>query len=266
MSGFDGRLLVFDTETTGLDVARDRIVELGACHFERRAYVEHRKTLLDPGVPIPADASAVHRITDARVAGKPRFADIAERFVAHLDGRAHGGAPPTLVGYNALAFDVPLVNAELARAGLTYRIDPEAVVDAMIFVRWHLRELRSRALEPVCERFGVKLERAHSAAADARATGELLFRLIEAGLVPDELDEAFAEQRELASRLALEWERFGYWLYRDRSEGFLRLGAGRYCGEPLDAVDTGYLEFLLKKVDDLPSGVREELERRLVPA
>jgi DNA polymerase-3 subunit epsilon len=266
MRGFDGRLLVFDTETTGVEVERDRIVELGAAYFEARAYVEHRRNLIDPGVPIPEGASAVHGITDARVAGKPSFAVVAPRFVAHLDGSERDDGPPVLCGYNALAFDVPLVNAELARVGLAYRIDPAMVVDPVIFVRWHLRALRSRALEPVCAHLGVSLEKAHSAAADARATGELLFRMIDAGHVPDDLDEALSEQAELAERLALEWERFGYWLYRDRSDGFLRLGAGRYCGEPLDSIDAGYLDFLLHKIDDLPAGAREELERRLVPA
>lgn len=264
MASFDDRLLVFDTETTGTDPASDRIVELGACYFEGRRYAERRRNLVDPGVPIPEEASAIHGITDAHVAGKPRFEELAARFVAHLDGSAKGGARPMLSGYNARAFDVPLLNAELERAGLHARIDLDEVHDPFIFVRWHLRSLRKRNLSSACAHFGITLDQAHSAAADARATGELLFRMIERGLVPDDPGEALEEQTMLAERLAAEWEAFRYWLYRDRVDGFLRLGAGRYCGDPLDEVDLGYLSFLLEKVEDLPRGVREELERRLI--
>ncbi len=266
MPSFDDRLFVFDTETTGVDPASDRVVELGACYFEGRKFVEERRNLVDPGVPIPEGASAIHGITDARVAGKPRFRELAARFAAHLDGSAKDGARPILSGYNARAFDVPLLNAELERAGVDARIDVAEVHDPFVFVRWHLRDLRSRNLTSACGHFGIALEKAHSAAADARATGELLFRMIERGLVPDDPAEALEEQALLEGRLALEWEAFSYWLYRDRADGFLRLGAGRYCGEPLDDVDPGYLSFLLDKIEDLPRGVREELERRLVPA
>ncbi len=266
MAGFDDRLLVFDTETTGTDPASDRVVELGACYFEARAYVEHRRMLVDPGVPIPDEASAIHGITAARVSGKPRFAEVGARFALHLDGSAKGSPAPRLAGYNALAFDVPLLNAELARASLDARIDPTSVHDPFVFVRWHLRGLRSRNLSSACTHFGISIENAHSAAADARATGELLFRMIADGYIPDDPAEALGLQAELAARMAVEWDEFKYWLYRDRDEGVLRLGAGRYCGERLDEVDPGYLSFLLDRIEDLPRGVREELERRLEPA
>src|SRR5699024_4495742 len=98
MRDFGDRLLVFDTDTTGLDTSKDRIVELGACYFEERAHVESRRNLINPGFPIPKGASDVHGITDARVADKPRFAEVAPRFVTHLDGSNRDGQAPLLCG------------------------------------------------------------------------------------------------------------------------------------------------------------------------
>jgi DNA polymerase III epsilon subunit-like protein len=169
--------------------------------------------------------------------------------------------PPVLAGYNAVRFDAPLINAELARIGVDPRIDPDRVIDPFFFVLWHLRGLRSRKLGFVCERFGVSLVDAHSAAADAVATGEVLFAMIREGLLPDDVEEALAAQADLRERLDLEWERFSYWLYEDRVDGTLRLGAGKHCGAPLTEVDSSYLGFLLNKIEDLPFEVRALFER-----
>ncbi|MFO0692963.1 MAG: 3'-5' exonuclease [Polyangiales bacterium] len=263
MDGWKRRLLVFDTESTGVDVATDRVVELAAVYFVDGKFEDKRQMLVNPERPIPKEATEVHGIGDAEVRGKPAFRDIADRFAMHLDGRALSGEPPLLVGYNAIAYDVPLLNAEFARAGHPARIDASHVVDPMITVRWHLRHLRSRKLGDVCERFGVKLANAHRAWADAQATGELLFALVAEGLVPEEPEAMLEEQERLVPLLEREFEDFSYWLYRDREDGALRLGAGKYCGEPLDDVDTGYLEFLCAKMSDLPERVRQEFERRL---
>lgn len=256
---FDSRLLVIDTESTGTDPATDRIVELAAVYFEGRAYVSHRQMLVDPEVPIPREASEIHHITDAKVAGKPKFHEIAGAFLRHVDGEPDGTEPPLLVGYNALAFDVPLLDAELARAGIDRRLDASRVLDPMVFVRYHLRHLRQRNLSAVCSHYGVKLENAHRAQADARATGKLLLRMVDAGVIPDDVDAALARQAEYRRTVDDEWTEFMYWLYRDRDDGRLRIGAGKHCGTPLAEVDGGYLDYLLAKVDDLPTGVRNAI-------
>jgi DNA polymerase III subunit epsilon len=260
MNGFEGLFLVFDTETTGVDTTEARIVELGAAFFEGGQFVEARKMLVNPGVPIPAEASRVHGIFDHAVAEKPSFAEVGARFVAHLDGSARGGQVPHLAGYNAVSYDVPIINNELARHGIEHRIDAALVHDPIIFIRYHLRHLRRRDLTSACEELGVTLERAHSAAADAKATGEVLFRLIERGLIPSSADAALAAQEELRRALEAEWDEFGYWLYRDREEGFLRMGAGKHCGLPLETVEPGYLDFVLGKSDDMTEAARAAFE------
>ena len=250
------RILVFDTETTGIDPASDRIVELGAAYFQGGQRREHRRMRVHPGRPIPPEASAIHGICDHHVQASPSFAEVGARFIKHLDGSALDGAPPVLCGYNAVRYDAPLVNAELARCGHGARVDEARVIDPFFFVAWHLRGLRSRKLTSVCEHYGVILAHAHSAAADALATGEVLLCMVRAGLVPDDVDAALAEQAALSTRVDAEWARWSYWLYEDRQDGSLRLGAGKHCGQPLRSVDPGYCRFLLENIADLPDDVR----------
>ena len=247
---------VFDTETTGVDALLDRVVELGAVSFAGGKRVDERRMRLNPGQPIPPGASAIHGISDRDVAGKPPFAEVAERFAMYLDGRMHGGVLPWLAGYNATGFDVPLLNAEFARVGSSYRIDEGRVVDPMLFVRWHLRHLRSRSLENICAHFGIDAGRSHSALDDARATATLLFRLIDEGIIPKDVHAALQKQAVLKPQLEAEWKAFSYWLYHDRSDGRLRLGAGSYIGTALTDASPDYLRSLLSKVGDLPERVR----------
>ncbi|MFO0574686.1 MAG: 3'-5' exonuclease [Polyangia bacterium] len=248
---------VFDTETTGVDVSRDRVVELGAIGCDGSGPRDARKMRLDPKMPIPAAASAIHGIYDEHVRGKPTFAAIAGRFLEYLTGQAQGHAAPWLCGYNALGFDVPLLNAELRRAGLEAQIDTANVVDPMVFVRWHLRHLRSRSLESACQHLGIPLLRAHSALDDATATLKLLLAMVERGMMPRTLGEVLDEQARLAKLMQAEWEQYSYWLYHDRTDGRLRLGAGSYCGRYLGEVSSDYLQSLVHKVADLPAKVRE---------
>ncbi len=257
------RLLVVDTETTGIDVTTDRVVELGAAYFDGGRPAGLRRTLVDPERPIPPEASAVHGIRDEDVRGQPVFARVAPRLVAHLDGTESGGTPPIVAGYNAVGYDVPLLNHELARAGVEFRIEPSRVIDPILFVRWHHRGLRSRKLGDVCAHYGVRLDAAHTACADAAACGHLLFAMVERGMIPVDVEEALETQARLAPRLEAEWTRFRYWLYEDRADGVLRLGAGKHCGTPLEQADPGYLAFVIDTIADLPDEVRAAFSQRL---
>lgn len=113
----EARILVFDTETTGPDPDTCRIVELGAVAVRGRSIQERLHTYVNPGCPIPPETTEVHGITDAQVADAPTFAGLLDRAVARFS------AFPLLVGYNALHFDAPLVNAELERVHSGFRLD-----------------------------------------------------------------------------------------------------------------------------------------------
>lgn len=247
---------VFDTETTGVDVLNDRVVELGAVCIEAGVQSDKRKMRLDPQVAIPKGASDIHGIKDEHVRGKPTFSEVASRFLEYFGERPPSSRAPWLCGYNATGFDVPLLNAELLRIGMNASIDVQRVVDPMVFVRWHLRHLRSRSLESACQHFRIELLRAHSALDDAAATAALLLQMVECGLIPATIHGALLEQRRFAKIMQEEWDQWSYWLYRDRQSGELRLGAGSHCGSPLGEVSADYLHSLVTKVADLPAQVR----------
>jgi len=257
-------LLVLDTETTGLDVENDRVVQLGAVYWKAGERLGKRRSMLvNPGIPIPQGAEKVHGIGDAQVASAPDFAQVGARLARHLADGPDGSGPPALCGYNAVSYDIPLLNAEFARHGLSVRIDPGQVLDPIVFVRWHHRGWRFRKLEVVAQQYGFTLRDAHSAAADAEATAEVMSAMMSAGLIPADWDEALQTQHRLQQSLDEEWKKYGYALYRDRSDESLRLGFGKHTGCLLDDVDPQYLRFCHDTFADLTPETREQFSRRL---
>lgn len=256
----DARILVFDTETTGIDPAEARIVELGAVAIAASKSVEKLHTFVNPGCLIPPEVSAIHGVTDDDVASAPTFAELAPRVAERFRGF------DVVAGYNAAHYDVPLINAELARAGSDFHVDERRVLDPVVFVRWHLRQLRDRTLGAICDHLAITLDNAHSAVADSIAAGRVLFHLVRLGLIPDDVDAALAAQAEHQAAEQVEGERWTYWLYTCRADGkTLRIGCGKHCGRRLDDVDPDYLRFLLRTIYDLPPAVRSEFESTVTP-
>jgi len=158
-------IIFFDLETTGTSVTRDRIVELCAIKLHPDGTREECHHLINPSIPIPAGATAVHGITNEMVAGKPLFRELATGladFFQHSD----------LGGYNIRRFDVPLLMEEFHRVKkYPVNIHEVKVVDAMAI--FHSKEKRdlSAALKFYCQR---EHEQAHSAKADVLATIDIL--------------------------------------------------------------------------------------------
>jgi len=102
---------ILDTETTGFDPVEHRIIEIGVVRMQGFRKISEKRWLLDPLMPIPAEATKVHGITDAMVRGMPTFEDIATDFLDYIEDT-------TLVIHNA-EFDMRFLNHELANIGLT---------------------------------------------------------------------------------------------------------------------------------------------------
>lgn len=154
------RPLVFlDFEATGLDVGNDRIVELTLVRVEPGGASDWLDTLVQPGVPIPPQATAIHRITDADVAPAPTFAEIAPRLLRTLRGA-------DLCGFNLARYDLPLLDAELERSGLSRGGSARIVDVCVIFKRMERRDLTA------AHRFycGGEPVAAHSASGDVATT------------------------------------------------------------------------------------------------
>jgi DNA polymerase III epsilon subunit-like protein len=193
---------VIDTECTGKTPGIDRAVSVGFARFERGELVARIERLVDPQVLIPAEATAIHGITDEMVAGKPMIGDVFREpeVVSILDG-----AQPA--AYNA-PFDrnfVPPFGADWTWPW----------VDVLSIVRKVDRFAKGAGrhkLSAACERHGVTLLDAHSAAADAEATGQLLFKLGQ-----NELPAAYSLGQLIGycRRSEVdEWCRFNEWLSR----------------------------------------------------
>jgi len=247
---------VFDVETTGVKVDEDRVVEFGMALFNPGSKdCERRRVLVNPQRPIPMEAAKIHGISDDKVAD-------CEPFGAHLDRIAPYFKDRVLVGYNAIFFDMPLINADAARCGHSFRITPERLIDVMVFVNWHHRGERSRKLGDISAMYGVVAQRgkAHSAAVDCQMTGELLLAMVKKGIVPDDVDEALAQQERYRVIIDGEYKQWDYWIFRDRQTGRLRMGAGKYAGQLLSEVDKSYLSFMITKATDMRDTVREAFD------
>jgi DNA polymerase-3 subunit epsilon len=162
-------LCVFDLEATGVDPAQDRIVEISVLRREPDGRETLFSSLVNPGVPIPAEAAEIHGITDAMVADQPPFHAIAPRILKAFDGA-------DLAGFNAIRYDVPLLCAEFKRIGADWPGPGRKVLDPhVIFQRKERRDL-SAAYRFFC---GKELAGAHRAEADVRATAEVLWAQVE---------------------------------------------------------------------------------------
>lgn len=157
----DRDLCFFDLEATGLNVVRDRIIQIAIIKYPKGGgEPEELSMLINPGIPISEEAMQVHGITPKDVANKPTFVQVAEKirdFIGNAD----------LAGYNSNRYDIPLLQEEFARAGIDFDTSRRRLIDVQrIFYKMEPRTLRA-ALKFYRNE---EMENAHDAMADVRAT------------------------------------------------------------------------------------------------
>jgi len=184
-------LCFFDLETTGINIANDRIVEIAIVKRLPEGRAEEQRWLVNPECPIPAEATAVHGITNEQVANAPTFKDLAPTirdFIKDCD----------LAGYNSDRFDIPLLAEEFLRADMDIDFKNIKTVDVQtIFHKMEQRTL-SAAYKFYCQK---ELDNAHSALADTQATHEVLMAQLDHYKdLPEDINglSAFATQRKSA--------------------------------------------------------------------
>ncbi len=227
-------LVVFDIESTGVVPQRDRIVEIAVLKIFPDGQSQNTVRRLNPEMPIPPGATAVHGITDADVADCPTFLLIAEKLHRYL-------ADCDLAGYNVTGFDIPILEAEFRRAGFEFKTDDRKVIDAYnIFCKLYPRTLTA-AYSFFC---GKELEGAHGAAADTAATWEVLLGQLERHPeLPRELD-ALAAFADLAGPDAVDRTRRFKW-----SGDEVVVNFGKNAGRSLREVasnDPGFLRWIVR--------------------
>lgn len=157
-------LVFFDLETTGVDIYNDRIVQIGAIKLFPDGKQETYEWLINPQIPIPAGAAAVHGITDEMVKDKPTLGDLAEELARVFDNADLGG-------YNVKQFDIPLLKEEFGRIGLALDIESVKIVDAMRIFQIKEPRTLAAAYQKYC---GKEMTDAHDAMVDISASLEVL--------------------------------------------------------------------------------------------
>ncbi|GIV35944.1 MAG: DNA polymerase III subunit epsilon [Cyclobacteriaceae bacterium] len=159
----------FDLETTGTNITHDRIIEIAVIRFETNGERTIRSHRLNPAIPIPPEAAAIHGITDEDVKHLPTFKEVAKEYARFFTGA-------DLAGFNILRFDLPLLVEEFLRAGVEFDYSRKRIIDAQRI--FHLMEKRTLS---AAYRFytGKNLSGAHSAEQDTLASIEVLLAQID---------------------------------------------------------------------------------------
>ena len=182
---------VFDCETTGTNTAADEIVSLALIRLDPDGVeVARYATLVRPSRPIPAEATAVHGISDEDVADAPAFAAIAAELLGLLAGAV-------FVAHNA-SFDLGMLQRAFVGAGITY--SPPAVACTLEAFRLLEPLADNHRLQTICERRGIELHDAHEAISDVLATVALLRVLLDEGIAPETVELDHSAYMRLRSR------------------------------------------------------------------
>lgn len=240
----DRPLAVLDLETTGVDPATDRVVEVAVLTLVPGGKHELFHRRINPGVSIPPAATAIHGLTDADVVGAPLFATVAPELFATLHGS-------DLAGFGISTFDLPLLSTEFARVRLPFRVTGRRVIDVLtLYRRCYPRDLTSA----VREYLNREHAHAHSAVADVRAAAEVLDRQVERHALPPTLGDLHASlvEVDVAGR------------FRRDDTGRVVFAFGKCSGQALAEVavrDPGYLKWMLGRpfLDDVHELVRHAL-------
>jgi DNA polymerase-3 subunit epsilon len=157
-------IIFFDLETTGINIASDRIVEISYLKVDLNGNEISKTLRVNPGIPIPEKVTAIHGISNEDVKDAPTFNEMAKSLARDFEGSDLGG-------YNSVKFDIPLLAEEFLRSGVDIDLKRRKFVDVQVI----FMKMEPRTLSAAYKFFVNKeLKNAHSAEADTLATYEVL--------------------------------------------------------------------------------------------
>lgn len=203
------RPIFYDTETTGIRTDKDRIIEIAAYDptLDRRF-----EKFVNPGCPIPPDATAIHHITDEMVAAAPSFAVVGAEFIEFCDGDV------VLIAHNNDSFDLPFIKCEFERHGLA--IPQWKSLDSLKWARRYRSDLPRHTLQFLREIYGIAANNAHRAFDDVVVLHQI-FQLMVDDLSMDEIYGLLNRPRTLQ-----------------------HMPFGKHQGEPLNKIPKNYIQWL----------------------
>lgn len=237
-------LVFFDLETTGVNICKDRIVEISYLKISPNGKEEGKTRRINPEMPIPPEATAIHGITDEDVKDCPTFKEIAKSLASQIEGC-------DLAGFNSNRFDIPLLAEEFLRANVNIDLSKRKFVDVQtIFHKMEQRTLQA-AYKFYCDK---ELADAHSAEADTKATYEVLKAQLDR--YPDLKNDvkflseysSFTNNVDFAGRM----------IYNDKGEEVINFGKykGRLVTEVLQ-LDPSYYAWIIG--GDFPLNTKQKL-------
>ena len=235
-------LIFFDLETTGVNAAKDKIVEISYIKVYPNGKEESNTIRINPGRHIPEEATAVHHITDDDVKNCPSFKDVAKDLSRVFEGC-------DIAGFNSNRFDLPLLVEEFLAAGVNIDMTKRKFIDVQtIFHKMEQRTLVA-AYKFYC---GKNLEDAHSADADTRATYEVLkAQLDRYPSLQNDVDflSEFSTQNknvDFAGRI----------IYNDKNVEVFNFGKHKGCPveEVFRTIDRGYYDWMMQ--GDFPQNTK----------
>ncbi|MCH9612026.1 MAG: 3'-5' exonuclease DinG [Chlamydiia bacterium] len=222
----------FDVESTGLDIQNDRIIEIAIVKFKGDEILDSYETLIDPGVPIPAESIEIHKITPDMVAGKPAITEVFSDILKLL-------ANSIIVGHN-IKYDIGILLAEAARHNIPNKLDKLEAIDTLRLARLY-GESKNNSLQALREHFDIPIESAH------RAMGDVIVNI----KVFKYLIQPFAKLADLRGKLK-------------KPILMSKMPLGKYKGHLMKDLPEAYLRWA-KKLDfdeDLSYTIAQELKRR----
>ena len=226
-------LVFFDLETTGINVTKDRIVEIALIKIHPNGKEEEKLWRINPEIPIPKEASDIHKIYDEDVKDAPTFKQLAKTIADFIEGC-------DLAGFNSNRFDIPLLAEEFLRANVDINMKNRKFVDVQtIFHKMEQRTLLA-AYKFYCQE---NLENAHSAMADTKATYEVL----KAQLDKYEDLENDIDYLNQISSYHKNADFAGQIIFNKKDEEIINFG--KYKGQTVESVlekDQGYYNWIMK--------------------
>lgn len=252
-------LAFFDIEATGLDVAKDRIIEINIYKVHPNGVEESKTWVVNPEYPILEEATKIHGFTAGDLEGKPTFKQVAkdiERFLKNCD----------LAGYNAIKYDIPMLVEEFLRADVDFEVANRRFIDVQnIFMKMEQRTL-SAAYKFYLNK---NLDHAHSAEADTKATYEILKAQLDRyqdvefkdrdGNISKPVQNDMNQLQAFSSHHRNADLR-GQFIYNDNHDVIINFG--KYKGKPVEEVfniDPGYYGWIMKS--DFPLYTKKMLTK-----
>ena len=235
-------LIFFDLETTGVNAAKDKIVEISYIKVYPNGKEESNTIRINPGRHIPEEATAVHHITDDDVKNCPSFKDVAKELSRVFEGC-------DIAGFNSNRFDLPLLVEEFLAAGVNIDMTKRKFIDVQtIFHKMEQRTLVA-AYKFYC---GKNLEDAHSADADTRATYEVLKAQLDR-------DPSLQNDVNFLSEFSTQNKNVdfaGRIIYNDKNVEVFNFGKHKGCPveEVFRTIDRGYYDWMMQ--GDFPQNTK----------